>query len=48
MKSVAYGFSRMNVEVGKDYKWDAILRERGQQLIQLLYKAFQVTWGDDI
>jgi len=29
----------MNVEVAKDYEWDAILRERGQQL---LYKAESV------
>jgi len=35
----------MNVEITKDYKWDAIFRERGQQHIQLLYKASQLTWG---
>jgi len=35
----------MNVEITKDYEWGAILRERGQQHIQLLYKASQWTWG---
>jgi len=41
----------MNVEITKDYKWGTIFRERGQPLIQLLYKASQLTWGaiyDDI
>ncbi|CAM4513401.1 unnamed protein product [Leuciscus chuanchicus] len=35
----------MNVEITKDYKWGAVLRESGQQHIQLLYKASQPIWG---
>ncbi|CAM4513379.1 unnamed protein product [Leuciscus chuanchicus] len=35
----------MNVEITKDCKWGAVLRESGQQHIQLLYKASQPTWG---
>jgi len=34
----------MNVEITKDYKWDAILRKGGQQYIHLLYKASQLMY----